>query len=86
LDFLTRFPLPFKNDEATTENVDVSCFLNHEIETNPITPKDIESETSKDNELRDLSITLQTGKRSMNPKLLNKFSFTMVSFSMVFES
>jgi hypothetical protein len=39
----------------------------------PITPKEIERETSKDDELRDLCITLQTGKISMDPELLNKF-------------
>jgi hypothetical protein len=46
VDFLSRFPLPCKNDESTTENDDVSCFLNHQIETMPITPKEIERETS----------------------------------------
>jgi hypothetical protein len=39
-----------------------------------ITSKEIERETSKDDELRDLCITLQTGKRLRDPELLNKFS------------
>jgi hypothetical protein len=51
VDFLSRFPLPCKNDESSTEN-----------------------DASKDNELRDLCFKLQTGKRSMNPELLSKFS------------
>jgi hypothetical protein len=71
VDFLSRYPLPCKNDKLTAENDDVSCFQNHRIEIMPITPMAIERETSKDDEMRDLCITLQTGKRSMEPELHN---------------
>jgi hypothetical protein len=66
VDFLSRYLLSCKNDKSTAENDDVSCFLNHQIETIPITSNKIERETSKDEELRDLCITLQTEKRSMD--------------------
>jgi hypothetical protein len=39
-----------------------------------IIPKEIERLTSRDEEQRDLFITLQKGKRSMDPKLLSKYS------------
>jgi hypothetical protein len=48
---------------TTTENYDVRCSLNYQIETMRITPKQIGCETSKDDELRDLCIKLQTEKK-----------------------
>jgi hypothetical protein len=83
VDFLSRFPLPCKNDDSTTKNDDVSCFLNHQIETMPITPKEIESESSKDNELRDLCITQC---RQEKDQWILSYSKNSRSISIVFES
>jgi hypothetical protein len=71
--FLSRFSLLGKNDESTTKNYDVGYSLNHQIETIRITPKEIDRETSKDDELRDLCIKLQTEKTFIDPELLSKF-------------